>query len=72
MHTFDTCDTCGLYYVTQDRSILPDHDKAYIPDEWSSVETRWQGVASKEGDIRSFGQCYVCDEVKDLRHRFTA
>lgn len=71
MDTFDTCDTCGRYYVTKDRSVLPDHDKGYVPSEWAAVELALQGVPQLEGVISSFGQCHVCDEIKDLRHRFT-
>ena len=37
MDVFDTCDTCKRYYVTRDRSVLPDYDKDYVPRSWADI-----------------------------------
>ena len=71
MHTFDTCESCGTYYVTQDRDVLTSREQGYIPEDWSNVEVAWQGVPKCERTIATFGQCYVCGEVNDLRYQFT-
>ena len=71
METIDTCETCGVYYITRNLDVLSEHDTMYVPQSWSSIESAFWSSPNLAEFIETGGQCYVCAEVKPLRYRFT-